>query len=595
MVEMLNRDVVPVVPEQGSLGASGDLAPLACLALPVIGHGESWSGTTVGARARCLRAVPGSHRSTLESKEGLALVNGTQGMLSIGVLALLRAERLARTADVVAAMTIEAALGTDAPFDERLQRLRPHPGQAASAANLRRAAGTTRRSASRIATARISCRTRTRSAARRRCTAPPGIRPRTSAGCWDRGERGQRQPDRPSRRRRGRSGGNFHGMPVAVALDALALSLVSIASISDRRLYRLLDVKNSNGSRPSLSRRAVSTAASCSCSTRGLARERVQVARPSRVGRFDPVERRPGGPREHGHDRCPPRARVVDNAETVLALEALGAAQALISVRRSSPARRHGGGTRRSAIACRSSSTTVSSAPTSTPPWSSSARRPRAAAEVAVGPSDRRRDGPRSRGPRLRHRRCDPGRRPRAPHRSTPPRPGRAPADTAPPRNAGAVEQHDVGAEPFPEEPQSFVRSRATHAGFAVTAVAPRAASSRTAGPASRSPRPCAHRRGPGVKSVATASARPLPRALPPGGVPAPRNNVDVGSNTAVVSSTLRGRRAFAEHRLRWSALRAPSRTAASAAPLGPELVGVDPQRQTARAAAPQRPRGPRA
>ena len=135
MVEMLNRDVIPAVPEQGSLGASGDLAPLASLALPLIGHGRLLSpeDDVSAVPAGDVLAHEGLPPLELEAKEGLALVNGTQGMLSIGVLALARAEVLARTADVVAAMTIEAALGTDAPFDDRLQVLRPHPGQAASA------------------------------------------------------------------------------------------------------------------------------------------------------------------------------------------------------------------------------------------------------------------------------------------------------------------------------------------------------------------------------------------------------------------------------------------------------------------------------
>ena len=136
MVAMLNADVIPVVPEQGSLGASGDLAPLANLALPLIGAGQVLAET--GAEP-AMDAFRRAHLAPLQldAKEGLALVNGTQGMLAIGGLAAERLSLLARTADVVAAMTIEAALGTDTPFDYRLQRLRPHPGQAASASNLR--------------------------------------------------------------------------------------------------------------------------------------------------------------------------------------------------------------------------------------------------------------------------------------------------------------------------------------------------------------------------------------------------------------------------------------------------------------------------
>ena len=140
MVQMLNADVIPAVPEQGSLGASGDLAPLANLALPTIGAGDVLTDVGTEPAAGAMQRA-GLVPLTLQAKEGLALVNGTQGMLAIGTLAAERLSMLARTADVVAAMTIEAALGTDAPFDDRLQRLRPHPGQATSASNLRRLLG----------------------------------------------------------------------------------------------------------------------------------------------------------------------------------------------------------------------------------------------------------------------------------------------------------------------------------------------------------------------------------------------------------------------------------------------------------------------
>src|SRR5206468_4136462 len=132
-----NRDVVPVVPQQGSLGASGDLTPLAHLALPVIGGGEAVARGTRLPGAQALERA-GLRPIHLRAKEGLALVNGTQGMLAVGMLAAHRARALARAADVAAAMTVEAALGTDRPFDERLHALRPHPGQVASAGNLRR-------------------------------------------------------------------------------------------------------------------------------------------------------------------------------------------------------------------------------------------------------------------------------------------------------------------------------------------------------------------------------------------------------------------------------------------------------------------------
>jgi histidine ammonia-lyase len=136
-VEMLERDLLPVVPEQGSLGASGDLAPLAHLALPVIGEGdvrlEGERLPAIEALGRC-----GLAPLVLEAKEGLALINGTQGMTAIGVLAASRAAQLAKVADISAALTIEAIFGTDRAFDPRVVGLRPHPGQMASARNLMR-------------------------------------------------------------------------------------------------------------------------------------------------------------------------------------------------------------------------------------------------------------------------------------------------------------------------------------------------------------------------------------------------------------------------------------------------------------------------
>ncbi len=127
-----------------------------------------------------------------------------------------------------------------------------------------------------------------------------------------------------------RAGGNFHGMPVAVALDTVATALVSLASISERRLYRLLDPKKSNGLPAFLVHASGLNSGLHAGAVHGrVARERVQVARAPGVGGFDPLVRRPGGPREHGHDRGAARARDRGNAETVLALEALAAAQAL--------------------------------------------------------------------------------------------------------------------------------------------------------------------------------------------------------------------------------------------------------------------------
>jgi histidine ammonia-lyase len=330
MVEMLNRDVIPVVPEQGSLGASGDLAPLANLALPLIGHGEVLGDDGRPEPATDAFAREGLSALRLEAKEGLALVNGTQGMLSIGILAADRLLRLARTADVVAAMTIEAALGTDAPFDERLQRLRPHPGQAASAANLQRLlAGSpilaSHRDSPHLVQDAYSlrCAPQVHGAVRDAHAYVAGVLSIEANAVSD-------NPIVLPDAGEVRAGGNFHGMPVAIALDTLAAATVSLASISERRLYRLTDPKKSNGLPPFLVNASglnsgfmlvQYTAASLVSECKTLAHPASVDSIPSSAGQEDHVSM---GMTAARHAR-----EIVGNAETVLALEALAAAQAL--------------------------------------------------------------------------------------------------------------------------------------------------------------------------------------------------------------------------------------------------------------------------
>ena len=331
MVLMLNRDVIPVVPEQGSLGASGDLAPLANLALPLLGHGEILraDGEPSEPAAEAF-ARAGLSPLRLEAKEGLALVNGTQGMLGIGVLTADRLLRLARTADVVAAMTIEAALGTDAPFDERLQRLRPHPGQAASAANLRSLlAGSpilaSHRDSPHLVQDAYSlrCAPQVHGAVRDAHTYVSGVLLIETNAVSD-------NPIVLADTGEVRSGGNFHGMPVAIALDTAAAATVSLASISERRLYRLTDPKKSNGL-PAFLVHASGlnsgfmlvqyTAASLVSECKTLAHPASVDSIPSSAGQEDHVSM---GMTAARHAR-----EIVGDAETVLALEALAAAQAL--------------------------------------------------------------------------------------------------------------------------------------------------------------------------------------------------------------------------------------------------------------------------
>ena len=330
MVEMLNRDLIPAVPEQGSLGASGDLAPLASLALPLIGSGRLLSddGSTVAAAD--VLAGAGLRPLELQAKEGLALVNGTQGMLAIGALAAGRLRTLVRAADVVAAMTIEAALGTDRPFDDRLQRLRPHPGVLASAANLRALMSGSEIVASHRASSHL-----VQDAYSLRC-APQvhgAVRDALAHAEEVLGIEANAVSDNPivlADDGEILAGGNFHGQPVAVALDAAALASVSMASIAERRLYRLLDPATNGGLPAFLVSEgglnsglmlAQYTAASLVSESKSLAHPASVDSIPSSAGQEDHVSM---GMTAARHLRgC------VTNAETVVAIELLAAAQAL--------------------------------------------------------------------------------------------------------------------------------------------------------------------------------------------------------------------------------------------------------------------------
>jgi len=329
MIEMLNRDVVPVVPERGSLGASGDLAPLAHLALPLVGAGAA---VTDGVSLRGPEALhaAGLQPVVLDAKEGLALVNGTQGMLAVGILAAERARGLAAAADVAAAMSVEAALGTNRPFDERLHRLRPHPGQAASASNLRRLTAGSQIMASHRESGHLvqdayslRCAPQVHGAFRDVLGFTRDVLAREAGSISD-------NPVVLAADGEVISGGNFHGAPVAAALDALAAVSVSAASISERRLYRLLDPSLNNGLPPFLVpdvglnsglMLVQYTAASLVSESKWLAHPAAVDSITSSAGQEDHVSM---GMTSARHAR-----ECVANAETVVALEILAAAQAL--------------------------------------------------------------------------------------------------------------------------------------------------------------------------------------------------------------------------------------------------------------------------
>jgi len=246
LAAMLNREVHAVIPEKGSVGASGDLAPLAHLALCAIGEGEAtFQGRRMASR-EALR-LAGIEPIRLEAKEGLAMLNGTQALTAAGALALWRAQRWCGLADVSGAMSLQALLGTPAAFDQRIHAVRPHPGQAASAAHLRHLLEGSGVEPSRrtvparvqdayslrcmpqvhgavrgaLAFARATVETETGSA-----TDNPLVFPETGEVL---------------------SGGNFHGAPLALAFDAAAIALTTLAGIAERRIDRLVNPDLNHG------------------------------------------------------------------------------------------------------------------------------------------------------------------------------------------------------------------------------------------------------------------------------------------------------------------------------------------------------------
>lgn len=325
---MLNERVHPVVPCQGSLGASGDLALLAHLALPLFGEGSVERGGRTGPAAEVLGAA-GIGPLALSHKEGLALVNGTEGMLALGILSAARAATLARTADVCAAMSAEASLGTDRAFDERLIALRPHPGAVAVAANLRRLLHGSEIVASHRDSAHL-----VQDAYSLRCVPQvhgayrDGIAYAVSVLQAELGS----AIDNPSVLASGEvlSGGNFHGEALGLALDHLGLCVAGYATIAERRIARLVDAGLSNGLPAFLTRDpgrrsgfmiAHYSAASLASDNRGLLWPSSSDSIPTSAGQEDHVSMGMTSARRAAH--------ITANTEHVVAIEALAAAQAL--------------------------------------------------------------------------------------------------------------------------------------------------------------------------------------------------------------------------------------------------------------------------
>ncbi|BCJ51967.1 histidine ammonia-lyase [Actinoplanes sp. NBRC 14428] len=253
LVDLLNHDITPWVPEHGSLGASGDLAPLAHCALVLLGEG--WVLGKDGARVDAAQALHAAHLEPLDlaAKEGLALINGTDGMLAMLLLAIDDAGHLFAMADVTAALAIEAMLGSERPFLPELHAIRPHPGQAASAANIHRLL----QNSSIMDSHRDDLAHAVQDAYSMRCA------PQVTGAARDTLEfvrttaaRELRSVvDNPVVLTDGRveSTGNFHGAPLGFAADFLAIAAAEVGAIAERRVDRLLDVARSRELPPFLS------------------------------------------------------------------------------------------------------------------------------------------------------------------------------------------------------------------------------------------------------------------------------------------------------------------------------------------------------
>jgi histidine ammonia-lyase len=253
LADLLTHRITPVVREHGSLGCSGDLAPLSHCALALMGEGEVRDATGALVPAAEALAAAGLTPVELAAKEGLALINGTDGMLGMLVMAIVDLRRLLRTADVAAAMSVEGQLGTDRVFAPELQAIRPHPGQAASAANLTRVLAGSGVVAShrgpdcnRVQDAySLRCSPQVHGAARDTVEHAATVAGRELASAVD-------NPVVLTEEGRVESNGNFHGAPVAYVLDFLAIVAADVASMSERRTDRFLDKARNHGLPPFL-------------------------------------------------------------------------------------------------------------------------------------------------------------------------------------------------------------------------------------------------------------------------------------------------------------------------------------------------------
>jgi histidine ammonia-lyase len=329
LCEMLNHRVHPVVPEKGSVGASGDLAPLAHLALSLIGEGEAFFG---GKRMESNQALKRAKLKPvkLAAKEGLALLNGTQGMHAVGGLSILRAKRLSELADVAGAMTLEGLRDTPAAFDPRLQDARPHAGQKAAATHLRSLLEDSeireshRKNDPRVQDAySIRCMPQVHGAVRDVLAHCEQVLEIESMSVTD-------NPLVFAKTGDVISGGNFHGAPLAFAFDYVAIALTDLMSISERRLDRLVNPDKNEGLPAFLARHPGLESGFMlpHVVAASLLNEARVLAHPASIDNVSTS----GGKEDHvsmGMTSALKLRSIVDLAENLFAIELLAAAEAL--------------------------------------------------------------------------------------------------------------------------------------------------------------------------------------------------------------------------------------------------------------------------
>jgi len=329
LCELLNRRVCPVVPEKGSVGASGDLAPLAHLALTLIGEGEAFFEAQRMSGAEALRRAQLTPLQ-LEAKEGLALLNGTQGMHAVGGLALLRAQRVACVADVAGAMSLEALKGTPAAFDLRLHDARPHPGQKAVAEHL-----LSLMEGSEIRQSHLKDDPRVQDAYSLRCMPQVHGAVRDAlAHCEDvlliESESATDNPLVFAESGEVISGGNFHGASLALAFDYAAIAIADLMSMSERRTDRLVNPDKNEGLPAFLARHPglESGFMTAQVAAASLVNEARVLAHPASVDNITTS----GGKEDHvsmGMTSALKYRSIVDLAENLLAIELLTATEGL--------------------------------------------------------------------------------------------------------------------------------------------------------------------------------------------------------------------------------------------------------------------------